>query len=93
MYRSWSRLLINGKSQRLKRAAHITQMPRWEEVAPTESEATWQRLDNAGNITLLEYYKHGDLLQFIGKLIAGDAVIQDKHGIKIFSCRTVPLMS
>lgn len=64
-------------------------MPRWKEVAPQESDERCQSLDNAANLQLLEYYKHGDLLQFIGKLIGGSAVIQDKHGIKNFSCRIV----
>lgn len=66
-------------------------MREWREVAPTLSDNSCRRLDAADNMQILELYKGGDLRQFIKKIVASGAGIENKHLINIFCCRKTGL--
>lgn len=70
----------------LKRAPHIAQMLKIQEVVPTITDLQVQRrFDRNNAVQLLEFCKHGDLMSLLEK--TSDNPMQGKHLIKIFACR------
>lgn len=73
-------------AQNLKRAAHITQMLRAREIAPTLSASEARNVDVDESIQLLEFCKHGDLMALMEKIDDKEPMAV-KHVLKIFACR------
>lgn len=72
--------------QNLKRSAHITQMLRAREIAPTLSSSEARNVDIDDSIQLLEFCKHGDLMSLMER-IDDQEPMAVKHVLKIFACR------
>lgn len=70
----------------MKRAAHITQMLRAREIAPTLSASEARNVDVDESIQLLEFCKHGDLMALMERIDDKEPMAV-KHVLKIFACR------